>query len=47
MGIALTAHSGRSSYEEDGVTWYDAAAGDNATGRMGQENKHSQDLLCK
>ena len=34
MDTALTAHSGRSSYEEDGMTWYDAAAGERIAVRL-------------
>jgi quercetin dioxygenase-like cupin family protein len=34
MDTALTAHSGRSSYEEDAVTWYDAAAGERIAVRL-------------
>lgn len=34
MDAALTAHSGRSAYEEDGVTWYDAAPGERIAVRL-------------
>src|SRR5258708_12348036 len=34
MDAALTAHSGRSAYEEDGVTWYDAAPGERFAVRL-------------
>src|SRR5260221_14503132 len=34
MEAALTAHSGRSAYEEDGVTWYDAAPGERIAVRL-------------
>ncbi len=34
MDNDLTAHSGRGSYVEDGVTWYDAAAGERIAIRL-------------
>jgi mannose-6-phosphate isomerase-like protein (cupin superfamily) len=34
MDTELTAHSGRGAYEEDGVTWYDAASGERIAVRL-------------